>query len=230
MFFCYTSNIDGLFRSSGYNEEELEEIHGSVDFWQCANPEQCVNPRYTWWWLPKEFRFEIDPQTLTAPNVENTSLPLLSSNDSLPKYLSGFYQRVEEKVSYPGFQRNHPKCINCGGNARPNVVMFDDTKYIDGPQTSHYQEWESVVRELVDTHNAKLVILEIGCGMRVPSVRVHTEQLLMECPTARLVRVNPEYLDCNFTANYDVSSRYLAIKDSGLSTLRNINEYLCNKP
>ena len=227
-FFTYTSNVDGHFRTSGFDESEIEEMHGSIDFWQCANPSSCTTPitEGLWWWLPTQHKFQVQEDTMEAPNSESSDDCQygLHSNMERP---TGFQRSIEEIFGERSFRTNHPMCISCGGPARPNIVMFNDSNFIDGVETSHYLEWENVVSDLVERRGAKVVILEIGCGMKVPSIRVLTEQKLSEWPTSHLIRVNPVDTNYSFIEHTeDHNSRFTPVNSNGLSFLEAINSYL----
>jgi NAD-dependent SIR2 family protein deacetylase len=82
-----------------------------------------------------------------------------------------------------------PSCPHCGGLARPNVLMFGDWHWV-GERTEAQQQWFEDWVERVRSKGARLVIVEIGAGKAVPSVRNHSEG------TARrtngvLIRINP---------------------------------------
>ena len=52
---------------------------------------------------------------------------------------------------------------------RPRVLLFGDDHSLGGlPWSDAYQEWEDAMEKDEDT---RLVILEIGCGLKVPEVR-----------------------------------------------------------
>jgi NAD-dependent SIR2 family protein deacetylase len=79
-----------------------------------------------------------------------------------------------------------PRCLSCGGMARPNVLMFGDWQWL--PRRS--REQAEILRawlEAVEGH--ELVIVECGAGTAVPSVRSMSERLLAR-PRTRLVRIN----------------------------------------
>ncbi len=40
-YFVFTSNVDGQFQKAGYNDEYIEECHGSIHHFQCIEP--CCN-------------------------------------------------------------------------------------------------------------------------------------------------------------------------------------------
>ena len=82
-----------------------------------------------------------------------------------------------------------PRCIKCGGMARPNILMFGDWSW-NG--TRSQEQGERLTRWLksIADGGVRLVIVELGAGTAVPTVRWKSEQ------TARrtggvLIRVNP---------------------------------------
>ena len=70
-------------------------------------------------------------------------------------------------------------CTYCNQPMRPNVLMFHDTddNVLRGinSQRERYQVWEAFVEEEVAKNNMNLVILELGCGTKVPAVREESE-------------------------------------------------------
>ncbi len=81
-----------------------------------------------------------------------------------------------------------PTCPNCGGLARPNVMMFDDWTWNPGrtrPQELRLLEWLRGLKK----HQARLTVMEIGAGTAVPTVRLHSEEVA-EKFGATLIRIN----------------------------------------
>ncbi|KAF0759874.1 hypothetical protein AaE_003639 [Aphanomyces astaci] len=202
-FFSFTSNVDAHFLKF-FQPNEVYEIHGNTEHWQCAN-RSCSKAIWT---LPSAFRFDVDTDTMLASHTD-----------------------AAEGLA----------CPECGGPARPNVLMFGDDDWI--PNTTDkvlvfasydiYFElklvtvkftflWEWIARvqdvrcmlfasdEMI---SKRLVILEIGCGTRVPSVRIQSEQVLLYMLRttrshtrladtgdyqAHLIRVNPDMEDDEF--------------------------------
>ncbi|WP_246440406.1 SIR2 family NAD-dependent protein deacylase [Saccharothrix tamanrassetensis] len=77
-----------------------------------------------------------------------------------------------------------PSCRNCGGLARPNILMFGDWSWIAGPSQRALDEltaWRRTVRGLV--------VLELGAGLAVPTVRRQAE--LASAASGALIRINP---------------------------------------
>ena len=56
-FYLATSNVDGHFRREGFSKNELYEVHGSIDYWQCAKP--CVKRIVR---MPSDLRFNINSE------------------------------------------------------------------------------------------------------------------------------------------------------------------------
>jgi NAD-dependent SIR2 family protein deacetylase len=80
-----------------------------------------------------------------------------------------------------------PECPRCGAVARPNVLMFGDWHWIPGrtaDQERRFSEW------LSKAAGPKLVIVELGAGSAVPTVRMTSEQIASRSG-ATLVRINP---------------------------------------
>ncbi|QCP47896.1 RNA polymerase subunit sigma [Trinickia violacea] len=73
-----------------------------------------------------------------------------------------------------------PRCQHCGRLARPNFLMFDDTSWI-GTRTS--LQWERL-RTWLGTV-AKPVVIELGAGTVVLSVRMFSESV-----RGALIRIN----------------------------------------
>jgi len=84
---------------------------------------------------------------------------------------------------------NMPTCINCGQMARPNILMFGDWSWLAGrtqEQEYRFSNWIDSILE----NNLRLVIIEIGAGQAVATVRMTSEQIAGMC-NAMLVRINP---------------------------------------
>lgn len=78
-----------------------------------------------------------------------------------------------------------PCCPHCGGLARPNVLMFGDSGWIDDRQArqiARLHAWLATVQ--------RPVIIEIGAGTAVATVRQFT-RWLGRTRDVRLIRINP---------------------------------------
>ena len=80
-----------------------------------------------------------------------------------------------------------PSCPRCGGVARPNVILFGDGESLTSArlkQSRRFWDWEQSVR------GSALVVVELGAGVAIPSVRNKGEQLVRDIG-AKLIRINP---------------------------------------
>jgi NAD-dependent SIR2 family protein deacetylase len=82
-----------------------------------------------------------------------------------------------------------PKCRACGGLARPNILMFGDGQWnINRAQSQqvYFGRWLTALT----TARARLVVVELGAGTAVPSVR-HASEEMIDRLGAKLIRINP---------------------------------------
>ena len=80
-----------------------------------------------------------------------------------------------------------PGCPSCGALARPNVLMFGDWDWAPARTAAQERRFEGWLRSLV---GKRLVIVEIGAGSAVPTVR-HTSERVAATLDGRLLRINP---------------------------------------
>ncbi len=59
-YFVITSNVDGQFQKALFNEEKIDEIHGSIHYLQCQTP--CTKEI----WSAKDIQIEIDMENFKA--------------------------------------------------------------------------------------------------------------------------------------------------------------------
>jgi NAD-dependent SIR2 family protein deacetylase len=85
-----------------------------------------------------------------------------------------------------------PRCPECGDVARPNVLMFVDPDWlaiVTREQERRYRQWLASVR------GRRLVIVELGAGTAIATIRSLGERLASERERVTLVRVNPDAAD-----------------------------------
>jgi NAD-dependent SIR2 family protein deacetylase len=107
-----------------------------------------------------------------------------------------------------------PTCPGCGALARPNVLMFGDWGWLPERTEGQEKRFGDWVGSLDD---ARLVVVEIGAGTAVPTVRMTSEQLARR-PGATLIRIN--------VREPQVPGDHIAIALGGLEALTRINERL----
>eukprot|EP01118_Nematostelium_gracile_P017547 TRINITY_DN7536_c0_g1_i1.p1 TRINITY_DN7536_c0_g1~~TRINITY_DN7536_c0_g1_i1.p1 ORF type:complete len:430 (+),score=106.53 TRINITY_DN7536_c0_g1_i1:64-1290(+) len=192
-FFIYTSNVDNHSVTAGFDTKEVYHIHGTTEVWQCSH--RCTNQT---WNVPNDFIFEINYDTMEAV---------------VSKKKGEFGERN-------GFVSNHPLCKNCGALARPAILMFGDGDFISNrEEMQQCSRWQTVTEKLVKENNMKMVIVEIGCGLNVPSVRYHTEgKLKLLGENCTLIRINPDFPQCG------ERGKVISIMSKGLEALLEIEK------
>jgi NAD-dependent SIR2 family protein deacetylase len=80
-----------------------------------------------------------------------------------------------------------PRCPMCGGLARPNVLMFGDGAWNPGRMAAQQIRFRLWLRQLT---RGKLLVVEVGAGTAISTVRQTAEQLA-EAAGTPLVRINP---------------------------------------
>ena len=82
----------------------------------------------------------------------------------------------------------YPHCKYCEEVARPNILMFGDWGWKESrtsKQEYRYNKWKKANKD------KKMVIIEIGAGTAIPTVRIEGELLSSRNPDATLIRINP---------------------------------------
>jgi len=169
--FVFTSNVDGHFQRTGFDEESVYECHGSIRHLQCCGP--CGDAI----WAADSLVVTVDESTFRAAD------PL-------------------------------PACPSCGDLARPNVLMFGDWSWV--PHRSHAQE----VRFSHWLHGVprdRLVVVELGAGTAVPTVRCAAERAVA-IRGGTLIRIN--------TREAQVPRGHLGFAAGALDTLTAIDDAL----
>jgi NAD-dependent SIR2 family protein deacetylase len=80
-----------------------------------------------------------------------------------------------------------PECPGCGELARPNVLMFNDWHWIPHRSSAQERRLEAWIDK---AKNSRMVIVELGAGSAVPTVRMTSERVARSLD-ATLVRINP---------------------------------------
>jgi NAD-dependent SIR2 family protein deacetylase len=92
-----------------------------------------------------------------------------------------------------------PLCRGCGGIARPNILMFGDANWLSEREDQQARRWDAW------RHKVKnLVVVEIGAGTDVPSVRLFCEDTCKP-----IIRINPR--DAELDGQAGVSLQFGAL-------------------
>lgn len=80
-----------------------------------------------------------------------------------------------------------PRCPQCGGVSRPNILMFGDWSWL--PDRTHDQE--ARFRQFMEQHGDKrIAVIEMGAGTAIPTIRAMSERIGWNCPAATVIRIN----------------------------------------
>lgn len=98
---------------------------------------------------------------------------------------------IEVNVDEENFEAEDPlpSCPNCGGLARPNILMFGDWSWIStrsDMQSGELNSWIGNLRR----NRTKLAVVEMGAGQAVPTVRMKSEYVANSL-NGTLIRINP---------------------------------------
>jgi len=106
--------------------------------------------------------------------------------------------------------------------------MFGDGNWIyDKKETRAFHKWEDAVQQILkEDEQSKFVILEIGCGMNVTTVRSHSERVLSAFPKGQctLIRVNPDFPEVK-----GMKENFISIRAKGLATVKKIDSLIRKK-
>jgi NAD-dependent SIR2 family protein deacetylase len=131
---------------------------------------------------------------------------------SVPCFRDIWENRAEIEIDMEKFEaKNYPICPYCREVARPNILMFSDLRFIEDRvrlQLLRFNKW-------LDNLKGRLVIVEIGAGKAVPTVRMMSEDI-RDRFNAKLIRINPNEAD----------GADIPIEMGALEALKKIKEHL----
>ena len=102
---------------------------------------------------------------------------------------------IDVSIDLQTFQasNNLPKCTSCDKLARPNILMFGDWGFNDDRYNSQISKLRVWIRDNI-TNKSNIVIIELGAGKDVPTVRNFSEEIQTQYG-ATLIRINPRDYD-----------------------------------
>ena len=80
-----------------------------------------------------------------------------------------------------------PKCPQCQRVARPNILMFGDYSWLSGRSAIQDENFDKFLQLNHDQH---MIVVEIGAGSSIPTIRYLSEQLGQQKLTT-VIRINP---------------------------------------
>jgi NAD-dependent SIR2 family protein deacetylase len=100
----------------------------------------------------------------------------------------GFMPHINEDACH--LTNEPPTCSACGSLARPNILMFGDWNWLES-RTRAQSRREDQWLYTVESARARVVIVELGAGTAIPSVR-HFSHSIISRYDGRLIRINPQ--------------------------------------
>jgi NAD-dependent SIR2 family protein deacetylase len=120
---------------------------------------------------------------------------------------SSFYPSVDEATLRCAGPL--PQCPRCGAVARPNVLMFNDSRWL---YERHDEQADRFAKFLQRLEGRSVAIIECGAGGAVPTVRMTCERLAAAGDHATLIRIN--------TREADVPLGHISLAMGALAALR----------
>lgn len=83
--------------------------------------------------------------------------------------------------------RSIPGCPDCRGVSRPNILMFGDWSWISDRTDQQRRRFKQF---LDNSRNKRTVVIEMGAGRAIPTIR-YTSEELGEASETTVIRINP---------------------------------------
>ena len=190
-YFVFTSNVDGHFQKAGFDDDRVVECHGSINFLQTADDRVCEEI----WPVPENTIYDVD------------------------------MDKIHLQGELPKGPPNNPVHL-----ARPNILMFGDWKWVGDRTNAQEQRLDNFLASLSKSSSCSnkeqsdsldVVVVEIGAGLAVPTVRFFSERVSSsDSYNGVLVRINPNEEEVPRPGK-DVS-----LKMKGLFALKEIEKHL----
>lgn len=84
--------------------------------------------------------------------------------------------------------RDVPRCPRCGGVSRPNILMFGDWSWVSDRTEAQESRFEQFLEEY---GGKRMVVIEMGAGTAIPTIRATSERLGWRYDQATVIRINP---------------------------------------
>lgn len=110
-----------------------------------------------------------------------------------------------------------PECPSCERVARPNILMFGDYSWLHQRTSAQEENFDTFLQQ---NQHGKLVVVEMGAGSAIPTIRNLSERLGQQQQT-RVLRINPR--------EAHISAPHLAFADGAVATLSKIETMLLDK-
>lgn len=101
-----------------------------------------------------------------------------------------------------------PKCPNCGSYLVPNHYRMKTISLVESNNLARHSDFCEYLNQIRNDNN---LLIEIGCGMRLPHIIRHRfENFLLGSPSTYLIRINRRYPDLQ---SKKVTERFFSFKE-----------------
>lgn len=253
-FFVFTSNVDAH-SFDVFQAHEVHECHGNIELWQCET-RNCTAGMWRApldfrflvdqkTMCAPEKRDSIEVST-NAPEADESERPPINGKITarvghilgstrqktlqyMPRYEDGCETNDNDDWNK---ETNWPKCGACSDLARPAILMFGDCDIIeDISQENRWRNWiDSVLGICVQRDRSnplRVCVVEVGCGMNVPTCRVESETFLNRAKDrgakCNLIRINPDF---PLSDRQMLAEDTISIMNFGLDSLKQIDQFV----
>lgn len=123
--------------------------------------------------------------------------------------------KEEIDVDFETMRSRHvPACPRCGAVARPNILMFGDYSWISRRTAGQEERFQEFLRT---NYNRPIVVIEMGAGTSVPTIR-YTSERLGSNMGATVIRINPR--------EPQIRGGHISIEEGAFSALTKIEDLL----
>ncbi|XP_064611738.1 uncharacterized protein LOC135475733 [Liolophura sinensis] len=217
-YFVFTSNVDRHFIRAGFAPDRVVERHGSLEFLQCQDARQSSEVLST----PSDFDIRLDPDSLRAfPPFPSVLVQRSTENCQHPPLLA---TKIVIKHKSDATVRNFAECQHCVSTtlpARPNIRLFNDDHWISEHILDMEGKFHRFVKDNLACRLKKFVVIEIGVGVTVDTVRPTTDKLAENykdlCTLVRINPIEPEVPD---------NRKHISLRMTALEALEQIDKYI----
>ncbi|MBE0504563.1 MAG: NAD-dependent deacetylase [Desulfuromonadales bacterium] len=110
--------------------------------------------------------------------------------------------------------RHLPTCPHCHGVARPNILMFGDFSWLDARCRQQEERYQAFLRQ---QQGKRSVVIEIGAGTAIPTIRATSERLGRSLQTT-VIRIN--------LREAEISHPHISLPCGGLAALTALDALL----
>lgn len=108
-----------------------------------------------------------------------------------------------------------PLCPRCKQVSRPNILMFGDRAWLPRRTYSQEKRYKQFLEEHADR---RIVVIEMGAGTAIPTIRVTSERIGWNYADATVIRINPR--------EPEIAAPHISLACGALEGLRGIKAAL----